>query len=142
MKLTLIRRYKEESYTIGKLYINGMYFCDTLEDTDRGLTSDMTLQEIRSKKVKHHTAIPTGSYEVLMVESTKYKKVMPRLKGVKGFSGILIHSGNTDKDTSGCILVGENLRVGKILNSKDIFHTLYAILKSVSAKEKITIEII
>ena len=112
MILTLDRKYKLPTYTIGKLYIDGEYFCDTLEDKDRGLTDGMTVSEISKIKIKKETAIPTGTYKVTITYSNRFKKNMPLINNVKGFEGIRIHSGNTDKDTEGCILVGQNKFVG------------------------------
>lgn len=109
MKLTLNRIFKGESYTIGKLYIDGIYYCDTLEDKVRDLPIE--------KKVMHETAIPPGEYKVIVNASPKFKRELPRLLNVPYFDGILIHRGNTAKDTSGCILVGENKVKGKVINS-------------------------
>lgn len=153
MKLTLNRRYKGNGYTIGTLYADGARICDTLEDTDRGLASGMSLEEIKAKKLKSITAIPTGTYTVTIdVKSPKfgnrrfYKKScggkVPRLLDVKGFDGILIHCGNTAKDTDGCILVGENKIKGQVINSQETFTRIYALLSAAKAKgEDITIEI-
>ena len=99
MKIKLIRKYRKETYTIGKLYVDGVYFCDTIEDRDRGLNNDMGLAEIMAKKRYGETAIPYGTYDVEITYSPKYKRMMPEIKGVKGFSGIRIHSGNTSKYT-------------------------------------------
>lgn len=139
MKLKLVRTYKGPSYTIGHLYINGKFFCDTLEDIDRHLTSDMSLAEIKKIKVYGKTAIPTGVYKVDMnTVSPKFKtrswaKVcrgkIPRLIDVPGFEGVLIHVGNVPEDTLGCILVGENKVKGKVINSTATFNRLYDILK-------------
>lgn len=126
MVLTLKRVAKRPTYTIGKLYIDGVYFCDTLEDKDRGLTQLMSLKEVKSKKVPSQTAIPTGTYEVsVSVVSPRFSKKavyqkickgrVPRLLNVPGYDGVLIHIGNTDKDSAGCILVGKNSAVGKVL---------------------------
>ena len=71
MKLKLVRKYKLDTYTIGKLYIDGIYFCDTLEDKDRGLTSDMSLSEIQSIKIKGNTCIPYGQYQVTLKVNVK-----------------------------------------------------------------------
>lgn len=109
MKLVLKRIAKKETYTIGKLYIDGVYFCDTLEDRVR----DLNLED----KVKHETAIPAGRYKVIVNKSPKFQRELPRLLDVPYFEGILIHRGNTDKDTSGCILIGENKVVGRLINS-------------------------
>lgn len=118
MKLELHRKYRKDGYTIGLLYIDGKFICNTLEDTDRGLTYDMSEAAIAAIKVKSKTAIPTGLYKVLMTYSPRFKKAMPILCNVRGFSGIRIHSGNTAEDTEGCILCGMNTEVGKVTNSR------------------------
>ena len=138
MKLTLKRIARKEGYTIGRLYIDDAYFCDTLEDRDRGLEQAMPLDMIKRIKVKGETAIPTGTYELSMRHiSPKYSRkkafaftggVMPRLLNVPGYEGVLIHSGNTAADSEGCILVGENKAVGKVLNSMATFKALWAVL--------------
>ena len=117
IKLRLERRYKGSKYTIGKLFINDEYFCDTIEDTDRGLKSSMSVEYIKKKKVYAETAIPTGTYKIEMTYSSKFKRILPLLVDVKGFSGIRIHRGNTEIDSSGCIIVGENKVKGKVINS-------------------------
>lgn len=138
MKLKLKRIARRETYTIGKLYINGKYFCDTLEDKDRGLKQDMPLEQLKKMKVKGQTAIPSGTYQVIITYSPKYKKPMPLVLSVPAYEGIRIHSGNTDKDTEGCLLVGENKEVGKVLNSRYTFNKLYSKLKDAfDKKEKI-----
>ena len=118
MILDLHRKYRKPGYTIGLLYVNGAYVCNTLEDTDRGLTDKMSSQEIAAIKVKGKTAIPTGRYKILMTYSPRFKKDMPLLCAVKGFEGIRIHSGNTASDTEGCILCGRNTEVGKVTDSR------------------------
>ena len=138
MKLTLKRIARKEGYTIGRLYIDDAYFCDTLEDKDRGLEQAMPLDMIKRIKVKGETAIPTGTYELSMRHiSPKYSRkkafaftggVMPRLLNVPGYEGVLIHSGNTAADSEGCILVGENKAVGKVLNSMATFKALWSVL--------------
>ena len=138
MRLTLIRKYKLPTYTIGKLYIDGEYFCDTLEDKDRGLTDSMFVSEISKIKIKKETAIPTGTYKVTITYSNRFKKNMPLINNVKGFEGIRIHSGNTDKDTEGCILVGFNKVKGNVINSRDTYNKLFSIL---SKSNNITITI-
>lgn len=139
MRLTLMRIANKSTYTIGKLYIDGCYYCDVLEDTDRGLDDDMKESEILKKKIKGQTAIPTGTYPVKITYSPKYKKLMPLIDNVKGYSGIRIHSGNTHKDTEGCLLVGKNKEVGKVLESRKTFNALYKILTE--TKEHIIIDI-
>lgn len=117
MKLTLKRIVRKATYTIGKLYIDGKYYCDTLEDKDRELDQRMSLTQIRAIKVMHETAIPAGKYKVIVNMSPSKRRMLPRLQNVPGFSGILIHRGNTARDSSGCILVGENKIEGKLINS-------------------------
>lgn len=138
MKIKLIRKYRKETYTIGKLYVDGVYFCDTIEDRDRGLNNDMGLAEIMAKKRYGETAIPYGTYDVEITYSPKYKRMMPEIKGVKGFSGIRIHSGNTSKDTLGCLIVGKNTQVGMVTESRKTYNALFALIKD---KKDITIEI-
>lgn len=154
MNILVKRVAKRASYTIGKMYINGVYFCDTCEDTDRGLTQYMSLAEIKRKKIYSRTAIPTGTYNVTMnVVSPRFSKRdfykkncdggrVPRLLNVPGFDGVLIHVGNSAADSNGCLLVGKNSQVGKVLNSTNTFLALYKKLKEASLKgEKITITI-
>lgn len=149
MQLTLVRADRQPGYTVGSLFINGEFFCYTLEDTDRYLTQDMSLDEIKSKKVYGKTAIPKGIYTVDMnTVSPKFKDrewakpydgKLPRLVGVPGYEGVLIHVGNTAEDTLGCILVGANHFNGKLTNSTVTFHRLMTMLTN--SKELITITI-
>jgi hypothetical protein len=139
MKLTLKRIARKQGYTIGKLYIEDLYFCDTIEDTDRGLHQDMPLPEIKKIKIRDRTAIPTGTYKMIVNISPAKKRLLPRLLDVPGFEGILIHRGNTEGDSSGCIIVGENKVVGKVINSTGYELKLVELLKK--AKE-LTIEIV
>lgn len=152
MKLTLKRIARKEGYTIGRLYIddNPKPFCNTLEDRERGLEQAMPLDMIKRIKVKGETAIPTGTYELSMRHiSPKYSRkkafaftggVMPRLLNVPGYEGVLIHSGNTAADSEGCILVGENKAVGKVLNSMATFKALWSVLNQ-RKSEPITITV-
>ena len=140
MRLTLKRIANRKDYCIGKLYINGKYFCDTLEDVDRGLDDSMSEDEIKQLKVKTQTAIPVGIYTVLLTYSPKYKKVMPLINNVKGYSGIRIHSGNSSKDTEGCLLVGKNTVIGRLTDSRNTFNALFKRLQQ-KGSNKITIEI-
>lgn len=135
MKLKLERLYLKPDYTIGKLYIDGKYFCDTLEDQVRNLANE--------KKIPKQTAIPVGVYEVIVNISPRFRRKLPRLLDVPGFDGILIHRGNTAEDTAGCILAGENRKRGKVVNSTRYEQQLTRILERAQEKgEKITIEII
>ena len=140
MRLTLKRIANRPTYCIGKLYINGKYFCDTLEDRDRGLSDSMTEEEIREIKIKGETAIPVGIYTVLLTYSPKYGKIMPLINNVKGYQGIRIHTGNTSKDTEGCLLVGKNTVVGRLTDSRNTFNALFKRLQQ-KGSNKITIEI-
>lgn len=152
MKLLLRRIFKGPRYTIGKLFINGVYECDTLEDQDRGLTSQMSLEEIKAKKVYGVTAIPTGTYSINMTTvspkfkdrawAKPYKGILPRLENVKGYEKVLIHVGNKAEDTLGCILVGENKVKGQVINSTATFYELMTVLlKAQSAGEVIELTI-
>lgn len=140
MDLKVIRIAKRDTYTIGKLYIDGEYFCDTCEDRDRQLDSSMSIEEIREIKVYGETAIPTGTYRVAITYSMKFRKMLPELIGVKGFSGIRIHSGNTSKDSLGCILVGKNTRKGQVTSSRATFDRLMLKLNKTTDPIFITIE--
>ena len=150
MELNLKRVSKTNNYTIGQLYINGKYECDTLEDTDRDLTSSMSLEEIKSKKIYGNTAIPKGIYKITLdIVSPKFKDrvwakfcngKLPRLLDVKGYDGVLIHVGNKVGDTLGCILVGIKDRDGHICNSTNTFKNLYYKLKQATDQITITIE--
>lgn len=138
MKLELKRIFRGPKYTIGKLYVDNQYICDTLEDTDRGLKQTDSLSSIQKKKVYGQTAIPTGTYGItLNVISPKFKDrswakfcngKLPRLLNVPGYDGVLIHVGNKPEDTLGCILVGYNKIKGQLINSTEAFKKLYSIL--------------
>ena len=143
MEITIKRKFKGDNYTIGSLYIDDKYFCDTLEDVDRGLTDSMSDSYISTVKVVDQTAIPTGTYKVTITYSNRFKKLLPLINNVKGFSGIRIHSGNTKEDTSGCILVGFNTEKGKVVNSKVTFNKLFNILQdTLNNGEQVEIKII
>ena len=129
IKLLVKREFFAETYTIGKLYVDGVYFCDTLENPVRP----------EGIKIPNETAIPYGTYEVIVNFSPKFKRVLPRLLNVPMFDGILIHRGNSVKDTSGCILVGENKVKGMVLNSTPYEEKLVELLKDKKDIE-ITIE--
>ena len=140
MKLELYRKYLKDGYSIGLLYINGKFICNTLEDTDRGLKSGMSEAAIAAVKVKGKTAIPTGVYSVQITYSPRFKKAMPILCNVRGFSGIRIHSGNTSEDTEGCILCGMNTEVGKVTNSRFWTEKVYEYIRQ-GIKEGVIIDI-
>jgi hypothetical protein len=119
---------KELGYCISHLYINDKYVCDTCEDVDRGLDYKMSVSDILKLKVHGETAIPTGEYKLNLTTisprfktaswAKKYNGIVPRLIGVPGYDGVLIHPGNTAKDTDGCILPGLNKVKGQVLQSQ------------------------
>lgn len=113
MELTLKRIAKRKSYTIGRLYIEGIYFCDTLEPTWRDIGRDRP-----GRKIPGRTAIPEGRYAVAVSWSPKFKRWLPLLLHVPQFSGIRIHAGNTEDDTAGCILPGLNTVKGRVTDSR------------------------
>lgn len=116
MKLLLKRIALRDAYTIGKLYIDGQYWCDTLEPPVRDLNRNGVFDN-GEKKVPGNSAIPYGTYDVVVNISPKFKRLLPRLLRVPQFDGVLMHRGNTVADTAACILPGENKVVGKVLNS-------------------------
>ena len=140
MKLTLKRIALRQTYTIGKLYIDDNYFCDTLEDTVRDLNKDGKFDN-GEKKINGKTAIPYGTYEIKWTYSPRFKKYTPQLMNVPSFEGIRIHSGNQSKDTEGCLLLGENKKVGMVLNSRATINKFYPLIKEACSKGKVTIEI-
>lgn len=140
MELLLKRIFRGDKYTIGRLYIDGNYYCDVLEDTDRGLSNDMSEEEIKRIKIYGRTAIPKGTYKVEVTYSPKFKRYLPILLNVKGYTGIRIHSGNSHEDTLGCLLVGFNKEKGKVLNSRVTSDKLTALLRNCKEEIHITIE--
>ena len=150
MKLLLERLQKATTYTHGKLSVDGTYCCETIEDCCRGLSSNMSEEEIKSKKIYGQTAIPTGIYKIDMnTVSPKFKDrswakpyggKLPRLLNVPGYEGILIHVGNTVEDTSGCILVGTEYSDGFLRNSATAFTSLMSVLTNTKEPIIITIQ--
>lgn len=144
MKLTLKRKFLGDKYTIGDLFIDGKFFCNTIEDTVRELppVCPNTPKGISCKcsgKVYAQTAIPEGTYKVTMEHSPRFKRVLPYLHDVPHFLGILIHSGNSEADSAGCLICGKNTVKGKVTDSRATCDKLNAIL---SKEKHITIEII
>lgn len=144
------RIFSNDTYSIGHLTVDGVYECDVLEDTDRGLTSDMPEELIKLKKVYGKTAIPKGEYLIDMnTVSPKFKDrswakfcdgKLPRLRDVRGFEGVLIHVGNKPEDTLGCLLVGYNKIKGQVINSTEAFTKLYGKMDAAHKRgERITI---
>jgi hypothetical protein len=135
MKILLQRIALRENYTIGKLSVNDKYLCDTLEDCVRPNAQG-------AGKIAGQTAIPAGIYPVDYTYSYRFKTYLPELKNVPNFTAIRIHAGNTDKDTQGCVLVGENKIKGQVINSRSTLAKLLAILEpAYRVCEAINIEI-
>ena len=140
MRLTLKRIALRPTYTIGKLYIDDVYFCDTIEDTVRDLNKNGKFDN-GEKKIHSKTAIPYGTYEIKWTYSPRFKKYTPQLMNVPSFEGIRIHAGNTSADTEGCLILGKNKQVGKVLNSRATINKFYPIIKNACSNGKVTIEI-
>lgn len=147
MEIIVDRKWKKSAYTIGNLYVNGKRFsdgknyCNTLEDADRGLRQDMSVQTLLMMKKPHVTAIPMGKYKVTITYSPRFKRNLPLVNDAKAFSGIRIHPGNTAEDTDGCLLVGRNTAKGMVSNSRYWFNLLYAeIDKALKKGESVNIE--
>ena len=134
MKIEVNRIFKASNYTIGELSVNNNYVCDTLEDKVR----------VDGEKVYAETAVPTGTYTLVLSYSNRFKKVMPEILNVPNFSGIRIHCGNSSKDTEGCLLVGkwDGKTENWISDSKNSYNKLYPLLEEAfNKKENITITI-
>ena len=138
MQITINIIAKKATYTIGRLLIDGKYFCDTLEPADHGLKKRMSLVKI--KKIKHdrgRSAIPTGTYRVLITKSPKFKAWLPLIFGVPGFEGIRIHAGNKPVNTRGCILVGRNRIKGQLVTSRAVLLSLIRAMTEALDREEI-----
>ncbi|MDO4159360.1 MAG: DUF5675 family protein [Prevotellaceae bacterium] len=136
MEITIERIAKKKTYTIGRMTIDGEYFCDTLEPTWRDIGWGRP-----GRKIPGKTAVPNGRYAIAVSFSPKFKKWLPLLLGVPMFSGIRIHSGYTPADTEGCILVGDNKAKGTLYNSKATMQRLMRKLASRPLGEGIWITI-
>ena len=142
MKLRLERLWPKPTYTVGRLYVDGQLFCNTLEnkvaDLNRNGVFDGT-----EKKVPGETAIPYGTYRVFYGWSPRFGRNLPRLLNVTAFEGILIHPGNTAEDSAGCILVGKNSEVGRLTQSRYYSDELNKLIDAAQRRgENITIEIV
>ena len=137
MKLELKRIALKPNYTIGKLFINGTYYCDTIEDKVIDLNKNGKFDDGLTK-VMHQTAIPYGTFKVVVNYSPKFKRELPRLLDVPYFEGILIHNGSDQNSSSGCIIVGENTVVGKVTNSTFYMNNLTARIKDAQNKGETT----
>ena len=142
MEIRIDRAWKKSRYTISRLYVDGKrfgdgkHYCNVLEDADSGLTSDMTVDDVLAKKIYGQTAIPTGKYRVVLDWSSAFKKILPHVLAVKGFTGIRIHSGNKPEDTKGCLLVGRNDRIGWISDSRYWMGLLQAKIENAIRKKE------
>ena len=135
MKVDVVRRYNNSRYCIGDLYVDGVWISNTLEDTDRGFNQHMSEKYIRQNKVN-------GKFSKKLYYRNFCGGKLPRLLNVRGFDGVLIHIGNTEADTEGCILTGYNKVKGMVVNSKDAFEKLYKILQeAVNRDENIILSI-
>lgn len=141
MEIKSYRDIKSKNSTISKVFIDADFQCYFLEDVDRGLKDSMTSLEIMARKIFGKTAIPTGRYRVIISYSEKFKQYLPEIVGVKGYSGIRIHSGNTAIDTLGCPLAGSSYEKDKVLLSRIAFRKLFDKMKAVEKTEEIWITI-
>lgn len=154
MKIKLERIAKKNGYTIGRLLVDRVYECDTLEPTwrnllGRKLKSNEECKRLgrvsgeKARKEPGRTAIPEGEYSVLIAKSAKFQRWLPTLVGVPQFTGILIHSGNTARDTQGCILVGRNTIVGQLTESRICMENLQRKIQvAIAMGDKVRIEIV
>lgn len=146
MKLELKRIARKETYTIGRLFVEGRYLCDTLEDKDRDQNRNGCFDSAETK-IYAQTAIPNGTYRVTLEHSPKFSpryggRKVPYLHDVPHFEGILIHTGNMADDSAGCILVGTNSATGRVSGSLTAFNKLLPMLEQATArKEEITITV-
>jgi hypothetical protein len=136
VKLLLTRHVRAPTFTAGVLAIDGQDFCATIEDCDRRL-------EAGGQKIAGQTAIPRGTYRVVVTPSPRFKRDLPLLVDVPQFSGVRIHSGNTAADTEGCILVGmPGQDDSQIINSRATFNKLFGRIKAaLAADESVTLEV-
>ena len=143
MEIIVTREFKKQGYTIGNLLVDGKWYCNTLEPP---LGTEAEMRTAGSRK-----CIPPGTYKVKLAWSQKFQEQLPRVEeippkqgGLGGLgtrSHILIHAGNTVKDTAGCILVGRNLQVGRVLDSRKTLNMILALIKTAIKKEQVSITI-
>lgn len=147
MKLKNVRKFKGDQYTIGDLYIDNVKVCNICEDPVRVLVDknkDGDFDDAGEGKVYGDTAIPAGTYNVVITYSNRFKKYLPLLIDVPGYEGIRIHPGNSNKDTHGCLLPGVNTSKGTVSESSKWFTYVFDKISNAIniKKEKVTIEII
>jgi len=142
MELLLDRDVRTTSSTTGKLYVDGQFHSFVLEDEDRGLKESMSLAEIAERKIHGKTCIPEGRYPVIINQSPRFKRLLPRLLNVPGYDGVLIHPGNTEVDTEGCILPGYARFADGVTSSRVAFNALFEkIKKAIDTGDKVFITI-
>lgn len=140
MNIVIKRFLLENKFSVGNLYIDKKFYCNTIEDRDRDLRQVMSVDEILSKKVYSETAIPTGIYKVIIDYSNKYKRNMPHILNVKGFDGIRIHSGNFATDSMGCVLCGAFNGKDAVVNSRATTKVVQDLIqKAIDEKEEVTL---
>jgi len=143
MKIVIKDGFNAQTYTISKMYINGTYFCDILEDKMREKNNDGSTIAFSERKIKGKTAIPAGVYFLELTMSSRFNKVLPILRGIPWFSGVRFHSGNTEFDTDGCLIVGKNTIKGKVMFSRVTMFAFMRLLRNAFSKfEPVTVEII
>lgn len=156
MKIKVIRTARKSTYTVGKVYIDGKYFCDSLEDTDRGVTQIMPFTATGGvtgywvtpdhgiiEKVYSKTAIPTGLYDACSYYWPKFKCYVVQLLRVPGFTGILMHNGMTADNSEGCVLLGKNNIVGRLNGDRIYMDALAArVMACEKNGEKVTVEVV
>lgn len=156
MQIKVERKARKATYTVGKVYVDGQYFCDSLEDADRGVTQIMPFTSTGGntgywvnedggviQKVPNKTAIPTGRYDVCSFYWEKHQCYVPMLLRVGGFTGILMHNGMTADHSAGCILLGKNNIVGRLDGSRLYADALAArIIAAEHRREKVTIVVV
>lgn len=136
LHFTILRKYRKETYTIGQLYVNGEFLCNTVEDRDRGLNNNMSASAILKIKVANETAIPTGTYVLVVSESQKFGRDLIEVRGVPGFTGIRIHKGSNASHSSGCIIPGINSIKGGVTDSQKYEEKLTKMVKAAMAKNE------
>lgn len=131
MELRLKRTALTDTYTLGEMFIDNEFFCYTVEDKVRDANKDGDHDDIGETKVYGETAIPYGTYKVILSMSNRFKKLMPEVLNVKGFTGVRIHAGNNALDSHGCIILGSNRTNNGVANSRQSFLKLMAKLDGV-----------
>jgi hypothetical protein len=136
MFITVVRDWMDEDYTAGKMTVDGVFQCFTLEPADRKL-------EVHPEaKIQNKTAIPRGTYNIIMAFSPHFGRQMPHYENVPNFEYVMIHWGNYVRDTDGCTLVGRVRAPGAVLNSREAFNDLLPkITAALGAGEKVTVEV-